>query len=88
MGVPCGGRLIHSARRPLEERLHLGPRVACEQVIDRSRPFLRGDGSGVAFAMVLLQAGELLLARGMVPQQQPRGVREGPRAIGMAALRA
>jgi hypothetical protein len=49
---------------------------------------MRDDGQRLALAMVVLHAGAIFLARRMVPQTQDSGFREGPRAIGMADLRA
>jgi hypothetical protein len=63
-------------------------RVAFKHVIDRSRQFMRQDGYSFAFAMVLFQAGEIFLARWIVPQTQHRGCGEGPLERGLADLRA
>jgi hypothetical protein len=49
---------------------------------------MRYDGQRFALAMVVLHAGAIVLARRLVPQTQDSGVRDGPRAIGMADLRA
>ena len=45
-------------------------------------------GHGLAPAMVSRPAGRRLVARGMVAQEEHGGFREGPLAIGMAALRS
>jgi hypothetical protein len=46
------------------------------------------DRERLALARLLLESGEILLANGMIPQEEDRGVRERPRKIGMANLGA
>src|SRR4029453_16468707 len=46
------------------------------------------DCSGLALARFFHEACEVLLACGMVPQEQHRGFGEGPREVGMADLLA
>jgi hypothetical protein len=46
------------------------------------------DRERLAFAVFVLKSGEIFLAGGIVPQEEPGSVREGPREIGMANVRA
>ena len=45
---------------------------------------MRQDGERVALSMLFLQADQVLLALGIVPQEQNGGFRKGPREMGVA----
>ena len=63
---------VRSAPLPVEELLHIEHRSAFEHVIDRPRSFMREDGERFARPMFVLQAGEIVLARRMVTEEQYR----------------
>jgi hypothetical protein len=84
--VQLGGRFARSAPLLVEGFLHIEHRVTFEHVIDGPGQFVSQDGQGLA--ILFLQAGQLLLARGIGPQKQDRGFREGPFEIGIANLGA
>jgi len=64
----------------------LARRVPCSPVIHGARQLLGQEGQGFALAVCVLQFREVLLARGMVPQQQDGRFRAGPLELGVADL--
>ena len=62
--------------------------MALAHVIDGARPLLRQEGERLAVGLLFRQAPPVLLAVGMVPPAQHGGGGTGPRALGVADVRA
>jgi hypothetical protein len=82
--VQLDRRLTRSAPLGMEEDIHIESRFALEHVIDGPRQFMRQDGERFSFIMLFLQADQVLLAWGIVPQEQSGGFRKGPLEMGVA----
>ena len=72
MIVQLGVRLIRSAPLPVEKLLHIEHRIAFEHVIDCPCSLMRDESECFALPMVVLQAGEIFLARRIVTEEQYR----------------
>jgi hypothetical protein len=55
-----------------------------EEIVDGPRPLRGAPGEGRTLAGLALQAGEVLLPRGVVSQKEPGGLREGALEVRMA----
>ena len=96
---PCRARSAGSPRaRPVRRQAHplralrmeqlvpIADLWACEPVIDRTPLLLGQEGQGCALAVWFLQSGQGLVAGGMVPEQEHRRFRAGPRERRLPSL--
>jgi hypothetical protein len=83
-----GCRLACSPPFALEKGVTLEHRLPFHHVINGAGQLLGQDGQGLALPVLFLSAGEILLARRIVPEEQDGRFGEGPREIGMADFRA
>ena len=89
VGGQLGGRLPPSPQglrsHKASESKRLFPR---EPVVHRPGQLVGQHSEGFAFAMFVLQFGEILFARLILPQEAHGGFREGPLELGVANLLA
>jgi hypothetical protein len=72
----------------MEKRVQIEHHPAFQHVIDGPREFMGQDRERLALAVLFLESGEILLACGIIPQEEDRGFREGPLEIGIANVGA
>jgi hypothetical protein len=84
----CGVRRIRSAPCAVAKRAQSARGVALEQGLAGTPELLAHAGPGWARPVFFLQCAQGRVAGGMGPEQKPRRFREGPREMGVAALRA
>ena len=70
----------------LEKRVHIEGLVAFAHVRDRTPPLLGQERQRFALAVFVLQSGQVLLACGIVPEQEHCCFRQGPRERRIADL--
>ena len=84
MVVQFGFRLLRSPPLSLAKRLRIESHLALEHRVDGTGQPLGQAGSGLAFGMFFLQAGEGLLRGWMVSEEQHGSFRKGPLEMGVA----
>jgi hypothetical protein len=88
LGGQLGLRLPRSAPLGTQEQVHSKSRCALEPGLDRWGQLMSQNRQRFAFVMFLLQAGQPLLALGVVTQDQDRCFRKGPFEVRVAAFLA
>src|SRR5262249_45648856 len=68
----------------MQKFVHIKHRVALEHVIDRPREFMREESQGFALAMLVFQAGQVLLSCRIVAEEQHGRFRKGPLEVRVA----
>ena len=88
MVTQLGGRLACSRPLAPEKFLHIESGGTLQHIIDGPSQFMRQDRQGLALAVSGLEAGQILLARRIVAEEQDRRFGESPLEIGVADLGA
>ena len=88
IATQVGGRLACSPPLVLEKLLRIESSGTLQHIIDGPGQLMRHDGESFALAMFFLEAGQRLLTRRMVPEEQDRRFGEGLREVRVANLRA